>query len=190
MIKRIINNIIKIIKAMFLGDDFDDLFEKYFGKPSKKQKKQTKSNNKNNNKGYFGPSDMSSPMDLLNYIYSNPWASGYPKIDDLNLGKPDEHTTFTEDGVDYEKKVWHTKDGDIIQMSAKSNIEFTPEYFNTNNIPFGSKLPKKELPLEKQLELAIKNENYEKAAKIRDMLNTSNNKNNNSTENKTDSWNF
>lgn len=70
------------------------------------------------------------------------------------LGKPDVIETYFDGFIYYERKVWHTKNGDIVVLTASQN-------------PFEEQ---KEKSLEEQLQDAIDSEEYEKAAEIRDKI--------------------
>lgn len=76
------------------------------------------------------------------------------------LGEPDEIETFEDNGMIYEKLVWHTENGDITS-------------FNVKPISEGEEI-EKELSLEEKLQKALDNENYEEAAKLRDQISEKN----------------
>jgi hypothetical protein len=71
-----------------------------------------------------------------------------------DLGEPTHKETFKEDGFTFEKKVWETEYGkiSIIEMVSDENIT------DKNQIQI----------LNEKLDLAIREERYEYAAKIRD----------------------
>jgi hypothetical protein len=77
--------------------------------------------------------------------------------DESDLGKPTSITTFTENGYTFQQSTWETEIGNIIKV----------EMINT---PFETSGIKNEITLEKQLELAVAEERYEDAAKIRDEI--------------------
>lgn len=78
-------------------------------------------------------------------------------IDD-DLGKPDKIEFFNEDNLFYERRTWHTENGDLIKLIISDD----PTLINA---------PKFEKPLQEQLDEAVADENYEKAAAIRDRMN-------------------
>jgi excinuclease UvrABC helicase subunit UvrB len=75
---------------------------------------------------------------------------------DLTLGKPDRIETYSDGILFFENRVWHTPNGDIVKVIILDN---------PNNL----KEPEKSL--QEQLDEAIANEEYEKAAQIRDLMN-------------------
>jgi protein-arginine kinase activator protein McsA len=80
------------------------------------------------------------------------------KINNENdMGEPTSVTRFEEDGYTYEKTEWINEFGRMVK-------------YEMINSPFETSGIKKELPLEKQLQLAVSEERYEDAAKIRDEL--------------------
>lgn len=74
---------------------------------------------------------------------------------DSKLGKPKEIENFEENGLFYQKQIWETKHGQIIKTIVSET-------------PFKEK--KVRIPLEKQLEKAVEEENYELAVKLRDRI--------------------
>lgn len=86
-----------------------------------------------------------------------------PKIDenqekemDEQLGKPDKIEFFNEGDTFFERRIWHTPTGDIQKLlfSKDQTLIITPQ-------------PK---DLQKELEVAVENEEFEKAAAIRDEM--------------------
>lgn len=77
---------------------------------------------------------------------------------DEDLGKPDKIEFFNEDNLFYERRTWHTENGDLIKLIISDD----PTLINA---------PKFEKPLQEQLDEAVAEENYEKAAAIRDKMN-------------------
>jgi hypothetical protein len=75
---------------------------------------------------------------------------------ELTLGKPDRIETYSDGIFFFENRVWHTPNGDIVKLIVSDN---------PNNL----KEPEKSL--QEQLDEAIANEEYEKAAQIRDLMN-------------------
>ncbi len=76
---------------------------------------------------------------------------------DKSLGKPDKIEFYEEGGLFYEKRIWHTPNGDLIKLIISDD----PTLIN---------MPKFEKPLQEQLDEAVAEENYEKAAAIRDKM--------------------
>lgn len=141
-------------------NEFDELYNQYFG------------NNKKNLMG--GVNDrLNSIINLMNKLNSGGGFGGL-NPEEENLGEPTKTTTFERDGVKFEESTWETEFGTIVRITTKEDIAFTPDFFKQNNIPFGrpnrKEEPIKELTLEEQLTIALKSENYEEAAKIRDLI--------------------
>lgn len=77
------------------------------------------------------------------------------------LGEPDETSSYTQNGVTYVKDIWYTEKGDIISTYILDSFD-TPEVIVDLT---------QELSIEEQLEKAVQEEDYEKAAKLRDLIN-------------------
>ncbi len=127
-------------------DKFDDLFDAFM-------------NNGDNNK-------KDENKNLFNDIFDK-WAdfNALDKdliIDGLNetLGEPDKLENYEENGVYFQKQIWNTKHGQVIK-TILSDVPFNKEKSKKREI---------KIPLEVQLETAVKNEEYELAAKLRDRI--------------------
>lgn len=127
-------------------DKFDDLFDDFM-------------NNEENNK-------KDGNENLFNHIFDK-WVdlNALDKdliIDGLNetLGKPDKLENYEENGVFFQKQTWNTKHGQVIK-TILSDVPFNEEKSKKREI---------KIPLEVQLETAVKNEEYELAAKLRDRI--------------------
>ena len=134
--------------------DFDSLFDDFMNDKSNNKKDDTdnlmdKILNKLSNK------DAINDRDFIEHIKAI-------KNFDSSLGEPDKVISYEEDGIYYQKKVWETKHGKIIKTFI-SDVPFS-ETKNKQN----TKKPR--IPLEVQLENAVKEENYEAAAKLRDRI--------------------
>lgn len=83
-------------------------------------------------------------------------------MEELNesLGEPDEFKNFEENGVFFQKQIWNTKHGQVIKTII-SDVPFAKQK---------SEAKKTRVPLEVQLLNAVKEENYELAAKLRDRI--------------------
>lgn len=73
------------------------------------------------------------------------------------MGTPIEVTTYTEGNLNFTKKVWEIDDKRIVKITA--------------DIPEG--IDYEDLSLEEKLKIAIQNEDYEKAAELRDEIENS-----------------
>lgn len=76
---------------------------------------------------------------------------------DVTLGKPDRIETYLDGIFFFEKRIWYTPNGEIVKITASDN-------------PNKIKPQETEKSLEEQLKYAISEENYEKAAEIRDKI--------------------
>jgi hypothetical protein len=74
-----------------------------------------------------------------------------------NLGKPDKVEFYNEGIIFFEKRTWYTKHGDVVKIIIYDEPSL--------NIP-----PFEEKPLEEQLYDAVVEENFEKAAVLRDLI--------------------
>lgn len=76
---------------------------------------------------------------------------------DNTLGKPDKTEFYNEGNIFFERRTWHTPNGDLIKLivTDEPNIKVAP-------------LPEK--PLQEQLDEAVALEQFEKAAGIRDEM--------------------
>lgn len=81
---------------------------------------------------------------------------------ELSLGTPDATELFNNDGVSFERKIWHTEDGDIVKIVLLD--EEIEERIHKS--------------MDDQLKEAVENEDYEKAAIIRDLIVEKNLRNN------------
>lgn len=125
---------------------FDDLFNDFF-------------NDKSNNKKEDSSDIMANLFKKLSNI-NNFDKEGMMEELNSSLGEPDEFENYEQDGVYFQKQIWNTKHGQVI----KTIISDVP--FNDSK----KQSKKTRVPLEIQLEEAVKLENYELAAKLRDRI--------------------
>lgn len=125
---------------------FDDLFNDFFN---------DKSNNKKEDSGDMMANLFKKLSNLNNFDKEG-------MMQELNnsLGEPDTLENYEEDGMYFQKQIWNTKHGQVI----KTIISEVP-FENTKK-----QAKKTRVPLEIQLEEAVKVENYELAAKLRDRI--------------------
>jgi len=76
---------------------------------------------------------------------------------DKTLGKPDKIEFYTENGFFFERRIWHTPQGDMYKLFVTDDP----------TLVMAPPIPK---TLETQLNEAVENEDYEKAAIIRDRI--------------------
>jgi hypothetical protein len=131
-------------------DKFDDLFDDFMNNEE--------NNKKDGNKNLF--------INLFDkWTDLNSLDKGLI-IDGLNetLGEPDKLENYEENGVYFQKQIWNTEHGQVIKTIL-------------SDVPFSKQKSKKRevrIPLEVQLETAVKEENYELAVKLRDRINKRN----------------
>lgn len=134
--------------------DFDSLFNDFMNDKSNNKKNEAenfmdKLFNKLNDKGEVSDRDIFDHIKAL-------------KNFDSSLGEPDKVESYEEGGMYYQKRIWETQHGKIIK-TVISDVPFSESKNKTN-----TKKPR--IPLEQQLETAVKEENYELAAKLRDRI--------------------
>jgi len=133
---------------------FDDLFNDFL-------------NESPNNKKDDSADMMSNLFKKLSNL-NNFDKEGMMKELDSKLGEPDEFENYEENGVYYQKQIWNTTHGQVIKTLI-SDVPFKNKKTETK---------KTRVPLETQLEVAVKEENYELAAKLRDRITKRNEKKN------------
>lgn len=121
---------------------FDDLFNDFMGEESNKKRDDS--------------SDMMA--NLFKKLSNN--NNGIMKEFDHKLGEPDKVEDFEENGIYFQKQIWNTKYGQVIK-TVISDVPFKQTKSTTK---------KTRVPLEIQLETAVKEENYELAVKLRDRI--------------------
>jgi hypothetical protein len=138
-----------------MDKSFDDLFNEFFGKKNK------------------GMDDQFSKMreearkiiEMLGNIHESNGSidENIEYMMDQNLGNPDEIINFQDGDLFFEKRIWHTPTGDLVKVIV------TDKPFSNEKAKSTKKVAEK--PLQQQLDEAIAKEDYEKAAKIRDLIN-------------------
>ncbi len=125
-------------------ETFDELFDAFFGNNKKKRK--------------VGRPKKESFDDKAKKIIDT--LSNFSEITDVDkqleidneLGEPHEINLFQADGLYFKRSIWHTSDGDLVKLEV-------------SDLPFEEKKS-----LEELLSEALEEENYEKAAEIRDEI--------------------
>jgi len=130
---------------------FDDLFNEFFNrKPFNPQNHADRMRD-----------EIKKMMDVLNnFDMSNGIDEDLEKQMDNSLGKPDSIETFSDGKLFFEKRIWHTPQGDIVKVVV-TDQPIVPTKSVTVEIK----------SLQEQLDEAIANEDYLKAAEIRDLMN-------------------
>lgn len=99
------------------------------------------------------------------------------KIENPDRGEPTSKRTYIKNGFTFEESIWENEFGKVVKLELVD----TPL-----NIP-----NEKEISLEDKLELAIKEERYEDAAKLRDAIkNNTTETTDNKVVDEKDEWNF
>jgi hypothetical protein len=131
-------------------DDFESLFEKYFGKSKRSEIDSEELDN------------FAEMIEKLNEITDsfNLTDGGFDPDED-KLGEPDKIIFFEENGFSFQKTTWNVEGGQIVKVEMISTPIDKPKSVN----------------YEKNLKLAIEAEDYEEAAKLRDIINSDKNKN-------------
>jgi len=140
-----------------MDKSFDDLFNEFFDN-SKSQQDERMSRIKD---------EISHVMKILSKFKDVTNDEDYEKELDETLGKPDSVKLYTEDGLYYEEKTWHTSTGDFVKIVASDN----PNDFKQSKVDVTQDTIAGEKVLQEQLAEAIAKEDFEKAAEIRDLLN-------------------
>ncbi len=125
-------------------ETFDELFDDFFKKNKKTRKKRK--------------AKEESSDDKINKLIET--LGGFKEITDKekqdeidnDLGKPNEIHIFKSDGMYFKRSVWHVEEGDLVKL------EVSDEPFDENET------------LEELLQKALEEENYERAAEIRDEI--------------------
>jgi len=124
------------IKANFnkMGKTFDELYNDFFNK---------------------GGDKKSRKIDSLRTKITD---SSDVEKEIKDLGKPDKIDFYNDGHLFFEKRIWHTKNGDIVKIIVSDE-------------PTLNMLSFKEKSLDEKLADAVENENYEKACHLRDLIN-------------------
>lgn len=131
---------------------FDDLFNQFFGGERNKKK------NEGDEPLDFNKAKDENIKKLIDMISNMEEITDSETADQIyeQLGEADRVEYYEEDGMYFEKKTWKVFGGEMVKIIVSDE-------------PF---VKKKEptLTLQEQLEEAVKSENYEIAANIRDLI--------------------
>lgn len=147
-----------------MDKSFDDLFNDFFGKKSDKDRFDRLKE------------EAKRMIDLLTNFKDLGDLNINENLEmgmDMELGEPDEIEYFQDGDLYFERRVWHMPQGDLVKLIASDDPEMekkVKENMNRTKAKRPTKV-KAEKPLDVQLEEALKNEDYEKAAQIRDLIN-------------------
>ena len=131
---------------------FNDLFNDFFNR--KKKKDDDKLDNQINE-------SAQKMLDILENIENKFDISEEieNKIDN-DLGKPDSVERYIDKGMYFEKRIWRTENGELIKLLVSDR-----PFFDSLTPP----IPEK--PLQQQLDEALAIEDFEEAARLRDLIN-------------------
>ena len=138
----------KFIKKKSKMKTFDELFEEFFNKKNSDKYKKIEKTKK---EGFSD--ELSKLINVLSNARQITDDEEKFKIE-TEFGEPDRVEYYNEDELYFKKSIWEVEDGEIVKL------EVSDEPFNLEN-------PKS---LEELLEEALEEENYEKAAEIRDEI--------------------
>lgn len=130
---------------------FDDLFNKFFGR-----KREEKKEEKNESFDDAKARNMKGLIDMLSKFEDVTNMAGSNQFDE-EMGEPDKIEYYEEDGMYFQKKTWKVFGGEMVKVIASDE-------------PINEESFEKTKSLQEQLEEAVANEDYEKAAFIRDEM--------------------
>ena len=129
---------------------FDDLFNKFFGRKREEKKEDNESFDDAKARNIKGLIDMLSKFEDVSDL------AGSGQFDN-EMGEPDKIEYYEEDGMYFQKKTWKVFGGEMVKIIASDE-------------PIQEEPAKKSKSLEELLTEAVENEDYEKAASIRDEI--------------------
>jgi excinuclease UvrABC helicase subunit UvrB len=138
-----------------MDKNFDDLFNEFFGKK----------NNLFEDRSSKMRDEAKKIIEMLeNFSKTNGSIDeNIERMMDQNLGVPDEVVNFQDGELFFEKRIWHTPTGDLVKVIVTDKPFLNEKTKPTKKVS--------EKPLQQQLDEAVANEEYEKAANIRDLIN-------------------
>lgn len=134
---------------------FDELFDEFFNEKPKYSMKKFDNTFDDVFKTFNEAKDEN--LKRIIDILSNFEEVEHPMESILKTGELIKSEYYEEDGLFFNKETWLVNDGEIIKVTV-------------SDIPFSNETPEIELSLEEQLKISIENEEYEKAASIRDAM--------------------
>lgn len=138
-----------------MDKSFDDLFNEFFGR---------RKNNFDDELAKRIEKERRIIDNLTNFIQSNQ-GENLEKMFDQNLGEPDEIENFQDGDLFFERQIWNTPTGRIMKLLVSDD----PSQFIKQTQKVNKKVDEKTLEI--QLQEAVEAEDFEKAAKIRDLIN-------------------
>ena len=145
----VLKNTYNKIKTKIMDKTFNELFDEFFKRNNTKPNDTLSDVAKDNAKQVIDM--LTHSKDIENIDEST------EKEIDEQLGKPDKIEFYNEGPVFFERRIWHTPNGDLVKLivTDEPTLKATP-------------VPEKELKL--QLDEAVAAEQFEKAAAIRDEM--------------------
>jgi len=140
-----------------MSNKFDDFFNEFFENNRKNNK------DENSNDESIDKTNQESVEQFINMInkFDEDSKQSLGEFLDNELGEPDKIEYFDDDDFYFEKRIWFTPTGKIVKIRMVEPPE-TPEEFHM----YGSIGT-----LEDKLEVAIEEENFEEACRLRDLIN-------------------
>jgi hypothetical protein len=139
-----------------MSNKFDDFFNEFFENNGKNNKDE----NNNDERDKTNQESVDMFINMINKFDEDSKES-LGEFLDKELGEPDKVEYFDDDDFYFEKRIWFTPTGKIVKIRMVEGPE-TPEEFHTYGSPRN---------LENELETAIQEENFEEAARLRDLIN-------------------
>lgn len=137
-----------------MSKTFDELFNDFLKRYKKKSLK---------------PNEPSSKFDAIKLINLLDKISILDNVDediekslDISLGDPDKIEYYMEDDLYCEKRSWNTPNGVLVKLTM-SDTPLEKIATEVKDVP-------KNVNIQKQLDIAIENENYELAAKLHKVI--------------------
>jgi hypothetical protein len=131
-------------------ETFDELFDAFFNNNDKKAKKRGRPRKEVNYNNY--EEKAKKIIDSLQNFSEITDVDKQNQIEN-ELGEPHEINLFQSEGLYFKRSIWNTEDGDLVKLEV-------------SDVPFEEKRSLQEL-----LDIALEEEEYEKAAEIRDEMN-------------------
>ena len=140
-----------------MSNKFDDFFNEFFennGKNNKDENSNDESIDKTNQES------VEKFIDMINN-FDNESNESLGDYLDKELGDPDRIEYFDDEDFYFEKSIWFTPTGKIVKIRMVEPPETPEDFYNHDLVGI----------LEYELEIAIKEENFEEAARLRDLIN-------------------
>jgi len=129
-------------------ETFDELFDSFFNNNDKKSKKRGRPRKEK----YESYEEKAKKIIDSLQNFSEITDTDKQREIDNELGEPHEIHLFDSDGLYFKRSIWNTEEGDLVKLEV-------------SEVPFEEKKS-----LEELLVIALEEEEYEKAAEIRDKM--------------------